>query len=330
MTKLDHALHLASLGFHIFPIVADRKAPPAVANWQETAMRDSAVIRSWWGQNPNHNIGIFTGKFQDDAALLVVDVDVKGGKNGFDELLRLELAGWELPDTVYQSTPTGGRHYLYRVSSPVRQGANILGSGLDVRSKGGYVVATGSTVDGAEYRGIFDAPIADAPQWLIDKCGETRSRRESERDTSVAVLPETAERRAIQYLQHEAPLAVEGLGGDDLTYKVAARVKDIGVLENACVELMAAHWNARCSPPWMTDDLQQKIAHAYRYGNRPIGAAAPEADFTEKTFPDSNVVLHPYDQLNTEYAFVLAGGGAHILWETTDVKDQYRLEHLGL
>jgi hypothetical protein len=38
----------------------------------------------------------------------------------------------------------------------VRQGANVLGPGLDVRSKGGYVVGPGSVVDGEGYAVIQD------------------------------------------------------------------------------------------------------------------------------------------------------------------------------
>ena len=48
MTKLESALDLAARGFYIFPIVAGKKAPPAVEGWQDFAMRDPAVIRSYW------------------------------------------------------------------------------------------------------------------------------------------------------------------------------------------------------------------------------------------------------------------------------------------
>src|SRR3990167_1883365 len=161
VNKLDHALTLAAAGFYVFPIVAGKKAPPAVQNWQDFALRDPAVIKSWWQNNPHDNIGIFTGKFATNVsdttwredALLVVDVDVKGDKHGDTELLRLELDGWDLPDTCTHFTPTGGRHLLYRVRAPVRQGTNVLGNGLDIRSKGGYIVAPGSTPGATgEYR----------------------------------------------------------------------------------------------------------------------------------------------------------------------------------
>lgn len=38
--------------------------------------------------------------------------------------------------------------------------------------------------------------------------------------------------------------------------------------------------------------------------------------------------MHPFARLNTEFAFVIAGGGSHILWETVDVDGNPIVEHL--
>jgi hypothetical protein len=42
----------------------------------------------------------------------------------------------------------------------------------------------------------------------------------------------------------------------------------------------------------------------------------------------TSLLSDPYTELNKDYAFVLAGGDAHILWETTDKDGHDRLEHL--
>ena len=170
MTKKEWALSLAGDGFFIFPIKPLDKTP-AITEWQEAATRDTARIKRWWEINPEYNIGIYTGKFGDDGgALLVVDVDVKEGKNGYEELLRLELDGWDLPQTRCHVTPSTGRHYLYRVSAPVRQGANVLAPGLDVRSRGGYVVGPGSTLAHGVNSVAESFAVEPAPQWLIERC----------------------------------------------------------------------------------------------------------------------------------------------------------------
>src|SRR5574343_1591978 len=171
MTKKELALSLDGDGFFIFPIKPLDKTP-AITGWQEAATRDTLGISQWWGLNPEYNIGIYTGKFGDDGgALLVVDVDVKEGKNGYEELLRLELEGWDLPKTRCHVTPSTGRHYLYRVSTPVRQGANVLAPGLDVRSRGGYVVGPGSALVQGVYSVARSSAVEPAPHWLIERCG---------------------------------------------------------------------------------------------------------------------------------------------------------------
>jgi hypothetical protein len=346
MTKLESALDLAARGFYVFPIIAGQKRPPAVQNWQDFAMRDPAVIKSWWTNNPNDNIGIFTGKFAtmlDDKrwredALLVVDVDVKGEKNGDLTLLRLELEGRTLPDTFAQTTPTGGRHLVYRVRAPVRQGTNVLGEGLDVRSRGGYIVAAGSTIASVAYW-HNGGTIKDAPEWLIGLCGsasERLSRQNQPAHTPESVDSQRARKRVMHYLTHEAPPAIEGQGGDETTYKVAAHCKDLGVDEETCVAFMFSVWNPRSQPPWQSDELSTKVHNAYIYGKYVPGIGAPEVDFSapvtepRQIFTSTDEKKHPYEEMNKHFAFVTAGGGAHILWETTTQSGQEKLEHLSI
>lgn len=330
-SKLDHALELAALGFYVFPIVAGKKKPPAVKGWQDWATRDPEKIRKHWATYIADNIGISTSKFGDGQALLVLDIDNKNGKRGDHELLRLELEGWDLPETYSHATPTGGRHLVFTVDSPVRQGADVLGPGLDVRSKGGYIVAAGSTVSDGEYRAIPGTIVA-APTWLVDRCGRARERDRKDQPAAAPVVAPSATERAAHYLINEAPLAIEGLGGDETTYKVAARLKDLGVDRAAAISLLLDHWNYRCSPPWIPADLAEKVDNAYRYGIEQPGSAAPENAFpavlSEKATEIADKTLHPFEKLNKEFAFCVAGGGSHILWETQNEKGKPTLLHL--
>ncbi|MES2346591.1 MAG: bifunctional DNA primase/polymerase [Pseudomonadota bacterium] len=302
--KEVHAVKLAELGFHVFPIAPDQKAPP-VKDWQKWATRDPAhIVRHW--PHPNANIGISTSH-----GLLVVDVDP--AKGGNESLLALELAGHELPPTRTQTTARKGRHLIYSVPQAVKQGADVLGKGLDIRSNGGYIVAAGSTTADGAYA-MDETPIAPAPAWLIAKCGAPRAK------TTVDYVIE----RATQYLKTDAPLAVEGTAGDQTTYQVAARVKDFGVLQPVAIALMLEHWNDRCTPPWAPDELDTKVANAYRYGNDAPGIADPSTDFKPVVGEVApGAALHPFAKLNQEYAFILAGGTGSILWETTDQRGRY-------
>ena len=152
------AQRLARLGFRVFPLLAwagDGRAQdgklPALDDYPNRASSDEVTLRRWFMDEvmelPHHyNVAISTTRYGEDEALLVVDVDDKNGKCGSAELLKLEMQGFELPETFTQRTPSGGRHLVFRVPEPVKQGVNVLGAGLDIRSKGGFIVATGSTI----------------------------------------------------------------------------------------------------------------------------------------------------------------------------------------
>lgn len=339
-STLDHALALAADGFHVFPLQAGRKMPPKDMHFKTEATRDPTKLKQWFADR-HYNIGIYTGKFGDDAGLLVIDVDNKGVKNGNRELLRLEMQGLDLPATREHSTPTGGRHLFFRVPEPLKQGVNVLGPGLDTRSSGGYVVGPGSTVQGKEYAVSRRAAIEPVPAWVAERCGRAVDRTlEPGLAPEVQLDAQRAVSRAIDYLTTGAPIAVKGGGGDATTYSVAARVKDFGVDAETCWALMLEHWNVRSPPGWSPERLREKVQNAYAYGNKPVGASAPEAELTpvvaapslEKPSdakPDlAEAVGHPFENLNKEFAFCLAGGGSHILWETTDSDDNAVLEHL--
>jgi hypothetical protein len=319
MTRLESALSLAQKGFWIFPIAPGKKSPPALKNWQGEATRDADVINLWWDM-ADYNVGISTSRFGNDQALVVVDVDNKGEKNGSETIIRLEWEGNEFPPTFEQQTAGGGRHLVYASERPLRQGVDTLGVGIDIRSKGGYIVAPGSEADGRPYSQIDTRNPEPVPQWIVDRLGASR-----DVDRLPAVLPnrvdsDRAADRARDFLV-QAPVAVEGNSGDQTTYKVAARLKDLGCDQMQAEELMLEHWNERCSPPWDESDLREKVAHAYRYGVEQPGIAAPEAVFTEVAPVAEPEAQHPFAAINSEYAFIKAG--AFVLQETTNEDGEF-------
>ena len=84
-------------------------------------------------------------------------------------LAALEKANDHLPPTRCAATASGGRHYYFRHVDGIRNSAGKLGSGLDIRAYGGYVIAPGSVLtDGRSYDWIDDLAPAEAPAWLLD------------------------------------------------------------------------------------------------------------------------------------------------------------------
>ncbi len=331
MNFLKAALDLADLGFHVFPLIPNSKLP-AIMDFPHLASRDTNQIKRWWVDpvleiEKSFNIGVSTTRFAENRSIVCVDVDNKNGKNGSDELLGLELEGCEFPDTFTQITPTGGQHLVYWWDQPIKGSISKLGKGLDILSKGKQFVGAGSTIDGKSYKQITK-PITRAPDWLIEWCGKPQAKSDAVATPLALINQESAVNRAIHYLKNEAPASIQNAGGDHTAYKVAARVKDCGVAADTCLHLMMMFWNDRCQPEWAPDELKQKIEHAYKYGNEPLGSSAPETSFDPiDGVPEK---LHPIEELNKEYAFVIAGGGSHILWQTVGPKGEYRLEHLGI
>ncbi len=317
MSKLNSAIKLADMGFYIFPLRENSKLP-LIKDFPNKATRSVEQITAWW-KDPvmelehDYNIGISTSTFGDNEALIVIDVDNKGEKKGSEVLEELDMLGKESPFTSTQTTPTNGKHLIYRHTEALKQGVNVLGKGLDIRSKGGYIVGAGSTIDGKYYRVESLKTPTIAPTWLVDQLGKAPEREEQIDLTNS--LPSAIE-RAIFYLQNEAPESLKGDGGDATAYKVAAMVKDFGVAKSDCLELMMEHWFNGSG--WSPEKLQAKINHAYEYGVDTAGSAAPEKQFD--AIPKSEETLNYLEQMNKEYALIFLKGSHYILHETVDEK----------
>jgi putative DNA primase/helicase len=150
-TMRDAAVALTAY-FRVFKLQVNGKTP-AHERWLKVASDDPEIVRKMWtdpvsGESEHNNIGILTG-----IGFYVVDVDVKNGAMGSDSLEMLKDLGLDT-DTVSAQTPSGGFHLYYRSAGnvTVKNSANLLGPGIDVRGWHGYVVAPPSTIDGVPYR----------------------------------------------------------------------------------------------------------------------------------------------------------------------------------
>lgn len=324
MTILDRALKLAEHGFYVFPCRVNGKKP-AIDDFPNAATRDPAQIKRWF-EGQNYNIGIYTGRYHDDQALVVIDVDNKNGKSGDKALMALELEGFELPPSLEQSTPSGGRHIVYASPYACKQGVNVLGEGLDIRSRGGYILGPGSVIDGKRYAQINGhGTIASAPDCLLNKLGRQAETKPQANIIIPNIDAKRAEKRAVAFLD-ELVQVIEG-ERNHAAFKAAATLKDLGCDEDTSFGLMVEKWNEKCNPPLEEEELRQCVSSAYRYGREPQGAKAPEALFP-KVENDPDAPGTPCEELNREFAFVKRG--AFVLQETTDQEGRFVTEHLGM
>lgn len=143
---------------------------PTTPKGLHSASTDLAVVNAWWDRWPWANVGIVTGQI---SGLVVLDVDPR--HDGDDSLYRLEQRHGTLPETVEVVTGSGGRHlYFQHPGEPVRNSAGRLGTGLDLRGDGGYVVAPPSShISGRFHQWEASSrpgqvPLADMPAWLTE------------------------------------------------------------------------------------------------------------------------------------------------------------------
>jgi putative DNA primase/helicase len=177
MTPVEQALAYAER-WPVFPTALVRRAngktdkvplvkwAKAEADRAAVDARDPALIRRWWRRWPDAVISLPTGS---RSGIVVLDIDVKEDRNGFDTLADLGAA--ILPDTPIAHTPSGGVHVYFACHAAVEirnsQGGKGLGIGLDVRGEGGQVVLPGPGGYWWDPHWNFEtvAPVS-APRWI--------------------------------------------------------------------------------------------------------------------------------------------------------------------
>jgi RecA-family ATPase len=250
----------------IFPVKSNSKEP-LITNWRQKASDDPKVIEDWKKIFPDCNWGISCEDYT------IIDVDPPEGTN---VIMNLDIKHG-LPPTYIVKTPKGGYHYYF--SGLTRNRVRML-PGIDIRSRGGYVLAPGSKTEKGVYTIYSDEPIASAPKWLTEMVGEYKEKEQVEdvKPTDAAVDLNRAE-----IFLRSCPPAIEGQGGDLHTYTVACRVRDMGISIGKCLELMLKYFNPRCKPIWADNALNRKILNAYSYANKALGEEAVVNLFEDET-----------------------------------------------
>lgn len=164
----------AERGFSVFPLSPNSKTP--AIDWGSFSVtRATPEQIAAWRQH-DWNMGVATGAL---SGVFVLDCDTL--------LARIEAERLGLPRTLCVRTPRGFHFYFRHPGWPVRNkgGARWTESlangpikGLDLRGDGGFVVGPGSRYVptpaeatagkvAGRYEIELDAPIADAPDWLL-------------------------------------------------------------------------------------------------------------------------------------------------------------------
>jgi hypothetical protein len=156
-----------------------------------SATTETGIVKHWFGYlAPDANLGVRTDR------LVVLDIDPRhAGDDSFRALEREH----EIPATWRVLTGGGGEHLLFACPDGIEV-ANIvaeqtaeppLGPGIDVRARGGYIVAPPSRhISGRSYTFSVDfhpqdVPLAPAPDWLIARLTARKTSTSSGGDAQV-------------------------------------------------------------------------------------------------------------------------------------------------
>ncbi len=152
---LQSALALARSGVACFPCLSSKA--PACPNGFKAATADSETLYSLWMKYPAPLVGVATGAV---SGMDVLDIDPR---HGGDTWLANNLAN--LPTTRTHHTRSSGLHLFFKHRAGIRNSANKVASGVDVRGDGGYILwwpASGFEVQN-------ESVLADWPEFLASK-----------------------------------------------------------------------------------------------------------------------------------------------------------------
>ncbi len=276
---LDAALAYGRRGWYVFPVFepvgfwcacGDPKCEhpakhPRTARGLLDATTNETQIRKWWQRWPNANIGIACGP----SGLIVLDVDPR---HDGDESLRRLVADYGELDTLVALSGSGEHHYFQdSIATASRSNVFATHPGIDVRAKGGYVIAPPSKhVSGRSYEWELSSPEEPAPlpTWL-------------------AKLLTAREREPIVGGDDDQPIA-EGARNDTLT-RLAGRFRRQGMTAQAIEDALLATNRRQCVPALPEREIriiarsigryapaQNGVAYVQQAGEATADADAPE------------------------------------------------------
>lgn len=245
---LEAAAQYAQQGLRVFPCNAGKK--PLIKGWPKLATTDLQQIAQWWAKWPSANIGIATGEA---SGLLVLDIDTKGGSNGFAELEAFTGCPVEDITAPRYSTPSGGQQLWFRYPAGDDAGiatkAHISGLSIDTRANGGLCLCPPSTTPNGSYRWIVEPQefdeLPECPADLLDLLREPGQQKTGSKSGQSLSVVADAEGHTLE----SHPGAGEGLRNGLLVVLVGRWLSDNPGASWDELEPLVIAWNERCQPP---------------------------------------------------------------------------------
>lgn len=278
----EAALKYAKLGYAVFPLKPKAKEPATSHGFYE-ASTDAGTIEAWWIKNPEYNIGIACGN-----GLAVIDIDQhpEDGKFGLDTLRNWEKNHGDLLPTWTVLTGTGGLHYWYKTDLNFKNTVEVL-PGIDIRSKGAYVVAPPSI-----------HPNGNAYEW--EASGDPEDVAMAALDGSALELASLADIKKKKDFSESAYKKYDVIGKgrrQDALMSLIGSLKNLNMTDEAIKSAVRMENEAKCDPPMTEQELQKEI---FPFLRRKIEANRDYADTvvpTQQLYSDDDLDLPTLDQI---------------------------------
>ena len=170
-------------GWWVFPCRPGRKEPVGGRGFHD-ASNDVEIVRQWWDDQPDCNVGLHLGK----SVLFALDIEVD--EHPWLEKLKVDC-------TFVQATANGGWHFVFRQpedwivpSVPLGQ----LDDQAEIKGDGGYILLAPSSLFGSVaklgmptgYQVVSGREPNVAPDWLLRSIKEHLARSYREKQEAVS------------------------------------------------------------------------------------------------------------------------------------------------
>lgn len=318
------AMYVAE-GFAILPLRPGTKILPSRDSGitsHNNATRSPSKVEAWYGSGGKFegwNIGLACGR---EDGLFVLDVDVKGDKDGIKSFHSFLGA---LPESdPCAVTPSGGLHFLYKWWPNGGTTVEKIGPGLDTR--GGtaqkyrsHVAAWPSVTPEGVYSWQIFGEVPDAPKWLTDAMGVPapqslgRGNENIEHSDLDRVLSSADITTALSYidpnkLNYEEWLVIGQAINSQIPGQEGLNLWDEWSKQGDRYERGECHKRWKGFNPGGSIRGGTLIHFAKQYG------FVPPENIVTSTGPLLNMI----DELNQTFAVVMTGGKVRILAEIKD------------
>jgi hypothetical protein len=273
--RLDWAQAYTSFRSEAFPgglalLVVDAARRPLTAHGVHDATTDLNNLADQLERWPFADFALAVPE-----TVVVLDLDEKNGKHGLADFGRLDGRDPHLVDTPQAISPSGGLHLLFATMGATYPNAiAIKGTGVDIRTRGGYIVLPGPDNGRHWLKRLSTTPLEPAPAWLADALYRDRP--------VINFSPVTSRKEALAALEHALFRIISAPAGEQEStrhaqcFKMGVLIAE-GVLDYATarVALVAA---AEAMPaygaPWRK--LEAKVEASIERGIREGGGDGDE------------------------------------------------------